>query len=296
MRKDIKNTKRSHVTAGVTAVALLLAFIPWSSTVAFQAVVSADRETQVFSPRPAYVRMVHVSDNTQVKTGDVLIELTSPDLDFEVTQTQRQIALLEARRARIAGDQQDRLYSDVIMSELQGQRQKLSGLHREQDLLTIRAPFSGVITEVDDDIAAGQWIDHITPIARIVAPGAVQVRGYVDENDAWRLESDDHATFIPEDPLMSRQTARLKEISKAGAHRLDVPYLASLYGGDVASERNADGEIIPRSGQYLVRLAMNDTPWQRAVRGTVHLTGKPESFAAAVWRRVLQVVVRESGV
>ncbi len=296
MRQDIRKQKRSLITAGVTATLALLAFIPWSGSVSFQAIVASDHETQIFSPRPAYVRMVHVIDDKKVTKGDVMIELNSPDLDFEMTQTQRQIALLEARRARIAGDSEDRLYLDVILSELDAQRQKLSGLHREQDLLTIRAPFSGTVKEVDDDISAGQWIDHITPIARVVAPGSLEARGYVDENHAWRLGTDNNATFIPEDPLMDRQSAKLVEISKAAAHRLDVRYLSSIYGGEVASERNADHEIVPRSGQYLVRLTLDEVPWQRAVRGTIHLTGKPESFATAVWRRVLQVLVRESGV
>ncbi len=296
MRQDIQKTKRSLVTACLACFLALFVFVPWSGGVAFQAVVTAEHETQVFSPRPAYVRMVHVIDDKQVAKGDIIIELISPDLNFEMTQTQRQIDLLEARRARIAGDSEDRLFLNVILSELESQRQKLSGLHREQDQLTIRAPFSGMIKEVDDDISAGQWIDHNTPIARVVAPGSLEARGYVDENDAWRLQPDNSATFIPEDPLMDRQAAKLVEISKAGAHRLDMRYLSSIYGGDVASERDADDEIIPRSGQYLVRLALNEVHWTRAVRGTIHLAGKPESFAAAAWRRVLQVVVRESGV
>lgn len=296
MRQDIQKTKRSVITASVLATLALLAFVPWSGTVSFQAVVSADRETQIFSPRPAYVRMVHVIDDKIVDKGDIMIELTSPDLDFEVTQTQRQIALLEARLARIAGDHEDRLFTDVIQSELKSQREKLVGLDREQNLLTIRAPFAGIVKEVDHDISAGQWIDHATPIARVVEPGHLEARGYVDEDNIWRLEADDTAQFIPEDPLMQKQSATLIEISKAGVGQLDVPYLSSIYGGDVASERDKDDAIIPRSGQYLVRLAVANVPWQRAVRGTIHLAGKPESFAASVWRRVLQVLVRESGV
>lgn len=296
MRQDIKKTKQSLVTGCLVLFFALLAFVPWSSSVKIQAVVSADLETQVFAPRPAYVRMVHIKDDNVVSKGDVLMELESPDLKFEMTQTQRQIDLLEARRARVAGDLEDRLYLNVILSELDAQRQKLAGMHREQDQLTIRAPFSGTIKEVDYDISAGQWIDQITPIARLVAPGKLEARGYVDENDAWRLQSNDTAIFVPEDPLMSRQSAKLVEISKAGTSNLDLYYLASIFGGDIASERNADDEIVPRSGHYLVRLALNDAPWSRSVRGTIHLDGKPESFAAAVWRRILQVIVRESGV
>lgn len=296
LRQDIAQTKRSMITAGVVAVIALLAFVPWSGTVSFQAVVAADTEMQIFSPRPAYVRKVHVADDQHVSKGDVIVELSSPDLDFEITQTQREIALLEARRARIAGDREDRLYLDVIVSELAAQQNKLAGLRKEQDLLSVRASFGGRVTEVDDEIKTGQWINNETPIARIVAPGHVEARGYVSENNAWRLDTNNDATFVPEDPLMARKSAQLIEISKAGVNRLDLPYLASLYGGDVAAERNADDQVVPREGQYLVRLSINEATWARAVRGTIHLAGKPESFAAAAWRRVLQVLVRESGV
>lgn len=296
MRTDILQTKRSWITGGVVAAMLLVAFIPWSGTVTFQAVAAAERETQVFSPRPAYVRMIHVVNDKRVDKGDVIAELASPDLDFEITQTQREIALLEARQARIAGDIQDRLFSEVIASELSSKRQQLEGLRREQRLMMVRAPFTGTIKELDTDISAGQWIDHVTPIARIIAPGAVEARGYVDENNAWRLGEDNGALFVPEDALMEKTTGTLTEISKVGVDRLDLPYLASVFGGDVAAERNRDGTVVPRNGQYLVRLTLDNANWPRATRGTVHLSGKSESFAAAVWRRVLQVVVRESGV
>lgn len=296
MRKDIVKTNRSLITASVVALILMLAFMPWNGTVAIQAVASAKTETQVFPPQAAYVSKVHVREGQKVNKGFVVAELTSPDLNFEVTQTQKEIALLEARRARIAGDRRDRLKLDIILSELDAKKNKLDGLKRELNLLTLRAPFTGVIKDLDVDLTVGQWINQDTAIARLVAPGTLEARGYVDENDAWRLEQNDLATFIPEDPLVATRSARLVEVSKVGVNNLDLPYLASVYGGEVASELNADNEIVPRRGQYLVRLALDESGWERSLRGTVHLAGKPESFAAAAWRRVLQVIVRESGV
>lgn len=295
LRRDIVKTKRALVTAAIAACLIILALVPWRSTVTFQAVASADKETQIFAPRSAYIEQINYVTDQVVSAGDVLAKLASPDLDFEVTQTKRKIDLLKARQARIAGDPEDRLFAPVIDSELEAQRNKLAGLRRESELLTIRAPFAGIVKDNDHDISAGQWIDNLTPLARLVAPGRVVARGYVNEDHVWRLEQKNAATFIPEDPLMAAQSATLVEISKAGAHRLDLPYLTSVYGGDVASERNADDEIVPRRGHYLARLRLDEASASRAVRGTIHLAGKPESFAAAAWRRVLQVLVRESG-
>lgn len=296
MRNEICQTKRSLITASVLAILAILALVPWNSTISFQALASAQTEQQVFAPTPAHVARVFIQNDQHVERGDILAQLTSPDLNFNLTQTEREIALLEARFARIAGDREDRLLANIITSELAAAKQKLSGLQKEQAQLTIRAPIAGTVKDVDSDLANGQWIDRKTPIARIVVMDKLQAVGYINEDNIWRVQTNDTAKFIPEDFILPAQDGHLLEIAKAGASRLDVSYLSSVYGGEVASERDPDGNLVPRKGQYLVRVALDPSPLQRAVRGTIHITGKPESFAASLWRRVLQVLVRESGV
>lgn len=118
--------------------------------------------------------------------------------------------------------------------------------------------------------------------------------GYVSENDIWRMRDGAAAIFVPEDPLGERRTGSIFEIVRSGLRVVDLPYLASVYGGAVQSDRHEE-EIRPRSGQHLVRVALTGPAVDRVVRGSLLLTAQRESFAAAAWRRVLQVLVRESG-
>ena len=104
------------------------------------------------------------------------------------------------------------------------------------------------------------------------------------------------AVFVPEDPLLAKRSGRLLEVAVAGSRTIDIAYLASVYGGAVPADRDEGGELRPRSGRYRVTVELEGAPLDRAVRGTLHLEGRPESLAAAFWRRLLQVLVRESGI
>jgi putative peptide zinc metalloprotease protein len=296
MRSEILANRRSHITALALCALLLLALIPWRSSISFQAVATAETELQIFAPRPALIKSANLHDGAVVEAGDILLRLHAPELAFERRKTELEVAHLIARRDRIAGDPEDRLYIDIIEGELQAKQEELRGLKREQDRLTIRAPFAAIVKDLDPEIAVGQWVDNASPLARLVEPGAIRAKGYIDEEQVWRVADADTAVFIPEDALLEKAPAKVKLISKAGVTHLDVPYLASVYGGDIASDKDRDGTIVPRSGHYLVEASIKDASWQRAIRGTMQIDGQPESFAAAAWRRILQVLVRESGV
>lgn len=129
-----------------------------------------------------------------------------------------------------------------------------------------------------------------------VNPKRGEVHGYVSENDVWRISAGGTATFVPEDPLMARRHGRVAEVVQTGMRTVDLPYLASIYGGSVASDKLSDNEIRPRSGHHQVRIELAGPAVDRTVRGTPHLSGARESIASALWRRILQVLVRESSV
>ncbi len=296
MRDEIVKTRRTQLTAVVVGLLLLFTFLPWSGTVRFPAVMIAERQTTLYTPRPAQIAEVHVKEDEVVEKGKVLAILKSPELEFDYKQAQRKIALLRARLARIAGDREDRSEREIILSEIDSKTQKLVGLRKEREQLTIKAPFAGTVRDVDPELAPGQWINNQRPIASVIAPDPLEATGYVDEDDLWRVDVGQDAVFIPEELLLNRHEGQLIEVAKAGAQTLEYPYLASVYGGAIASEKEQDGQIRPRSGYYLVRVALNGQAPHQVARGTVHVTGKPESIAASAWRRILQVLVRESGV
>ena len=216
-----------------------------------------------------------------------------PDIEYEIAQLLRKIALTETRLDRIAGDEIDRSARVVLLGELERHKATLAGLRREQIRLVVLAPHDGIVRDLDPYLAIGEWISDTTPMFRVVRQLGTIARGYVSEDDVWRLREGAHATFISEDSLTARRTGRLVEIAQFGAHSLELPYLSSVLGGAVPSDRYGENEILPRQGRHPVRIALGGAPMDRVVRGTLHLDAKAESFAAAMWRRLLQILVRE---
>lgn len=294
MRKEIVRTGRSLVTAAVFAGLVAALLVPWSGTVRLQAVIVADVETQVFAPRPARIEAVRLVDEAIVMPGQTLAVLSAPDLEHEAGQTKRRIELLRLRLDRIAGDDTDRADRTVLEGELARHRANLAGLEAERRRLVVRAPHAGVTRDVDRDLLAGEWIDDTVPLARIVQGAASEAKGYLMEEDLWRVEVGALAVFVPEDPLMERMEGKVAEVVGTGTRTIDLIYLASVYGGAVPSDRSAE-EVRPRSGRHLVRVRLDAPMARRTVRGTLHLEARRESIAAAMWRRTLQVLVREAG-
>lgn len=295
MRNEIASKRRSLVTGAAVLLALAGLFVPWSGTIATQGIAIADNQYRFFAPKPARIESVAIKDDQQVSVGDVAFMLSAPDLDREVIQARRRIELLEVRLARIAGDESDRANRLVLEGELARERSNLSGLQKELDRLVVKVPSSGIIKDLDPDLRPGEWIGDTKPLARLVGQGAPQVVTYVDEQDVRRLVRGGLATFIPDDPLQPTLEGSVIEIAPAGARTLEYVQLASVFGGSIPSDREPGGEVKPRSGRHLVRIALSGQSLNKAQRGMVRMGAEPESIATAIARRVLQVLVRESG-
>ncbi len=235
-----------------------------------------------------------MTDEMTVHVGQTILALDAPELNHEVAQTKRQIELTRLQLDRVAGDPADLSNRMVLEGELARHRTTLAGLEAEQQRLIVIAPHDGTARDVDQDLQAGEWIDVDTPIARIVDSAWTEVQGYLSENDIWRVNGGADIVFVPEDPSLARRQGRVVEVVQTGIKAVELPYLASVYGGAVASDKNAENEIKPRAGYHLIRVALDGPAVDQAMRGTVHLSGKAESLFAAMWRRVLQVLVRES--
>jgi putative peptide zinc metalloprotease protein len=76
-----------------------------------------------------------------------------------------------------------------------------------------------------------------------------------------------------------------------------LPYLASIYGGEVPARKDVHGRVQAEQSVYRVELEVLDQtePVDQTVTGQLHVTGKTESLAERAWDRVVAVMIRESG-
>lgn len=295
MREEILATRRTRVTLALLGVVIVLVVVPWRGDVAFQAVVTASSEFVVFAPMPAHVESVELKEEALVEKGDRLITLFSPELERKLRQARLRLALIRLRLRRIAGDHRELPERLVLKGELGRGQEEIAGLEKEKARLVVLSPFDGVVRDVDVDLKVGQWIDAVSPVARIVAHGAPIARGYVDADALSRIGSGATATFIPEDPLRPALSGVVDEVVATGSHAIEWSDLSSVYGGAIASDAMPDGSLQPRSGRHLVRVNLDAPTAGQTTRGTLHINGRRESVAAAVWRQVLRVLVREVG-
>ncbi|MGH8657095.1 MAG: HlyD family efflux transporter periplasmic adaptor subunit [Gammaproteobacteria bacterium] len=296
MRSTAIKTRRFVVIATLVCALLALAFIPWSGRVSFPAILQSAQYATVYAPEPGRIIDVIAKRNQEVKAGDTLLILDSPQLEQEFVLTAKKVEVHRLRFHRFASNPEDLANMHVALRQWTAESSRLAGLEKKRRKLTIRAPISGVITDVADALHRGRWINQKLALAFVVEPTSAELSGLVSETDLTRLKVNQPARFLPDDPKQRPLNARLVEIGEAGINRFELPYLASVYGGKIAVRRDAKDELVPESSVYHIRLAvLNAIPPDRVVRGVVNVAGKPRSFAKRMYDVIASVLIRESG-
>jgi len=226
--------------------------------------------------------------------------LKSPQLEKKLTLANERQALLESRIDRSGSDDQDRASLIVLTNELNSVREEILGLQRVAEQLTLRAPFDGLIADMDTEIHKGLWVNTKTPMAILQASQGVRIKGYVSEKNLFRFGSGANAKFIPDNLELPSVETVVRDVALASAEQLDEPYLALRFGGSIATEEGGDKAVLkPIEANYSVAMVpanqQADVP-ALAIRGVSIISGEPESFYTRVKRQVLKVLVREMGV
>ncbi len=295
-RQDI-SLPRTRVTLALTGAILLALLVPWSGAVTLPAVYEASDVVPVFPQRPALVSSIAVVSGQTVRVGDVLIETRSPDVENELLTTEIKISATKLRLARVGRDDEDRAERLVLLKELDAQQSKRDGLLAEQRALIIRSPVAGQILELDLELHAGRWLGRGDRLALVGARQRHVLKGYLDESSLVRVAEGASGHFIPDDPQQPRIPVHLQSIAQAGAAAIEIPALASVYGGRIPVEADQQQRLIPLAAQYLADLTPDDAvaPQGQVIRGVVHLDGRRESLLIRGWRQIARVLVRESG-
>jgi putative peptide zinc metalloprotease protein len=209
------------------------------------------------------------------------------------------MALLEQRAlefqiARLHASDESREQTVIVSSRLARARETVASLERQQQQLTIRAPFSGRIVDLDPDISDGLWLDNKQPLARLVSDQKARVKGLITDADVARVIRGAHATFVADDAAKPKHPAIVESIAQSSDGRLSEPVLADLYGGEVAAS-DEGGELVTSSGWFEVRLTSQHPAPPQLIRGVIHIDAEGVSPFMLAWRRIAQVLVREQG-
>ena len=271
--------------------------VPWNTRVVVPAVMQAADYAVLYPPAPAEVVAVHAVEGQEVEAGAPLFELRSPELDYQIAQTEREIALRQLRILRQAASAEDRDRAAAVQQELASYMAALVGLRGQRDRLVVRAPLAGHVVDLDETVRPGLWVGERYRFGQIIATGSAAIRGYAAGADLDRLNPGAEGWFYPDDPLRPAVPVTVATIDRVDAAVIDLPQLASVYGGPVPVRPERDGRLVPEGSHYRVTLRPRDEaalPAQ-SIAGTVRIEGPAHSYLDRAWRAVAAVVIRESG-
>jgi putative peptide zinc metalloprotease protein len=279
------------------ALLLTLTFIPWSSRVAIPGVLYARSYATLYPPASGRIVAVSVRPGQHVRKADTLLILESPKLAKDAALVQTQVDQLDFRQQRQAGYADDRAQGQVIAESLKAKLAELDGLAERQRNLLLQSPIDGVVVDRADSLYPGRWINEKLAVAYVIDPQDAAIAALAPVEDLNVLAVGQEALFIPNDVTRSARRARVTEIRDVDEQDFSLPYLASIYGGEVPARKDARGHIQAEQSVYRVELEVLDQtePVDQTVTGQLHVTGKTESLAERAWDRVVAVMIRESG-
>lgn len=297
---------RARCTLGVLLALLVLAAIPWRSRVEAPALLRSARQAQLVAPVGARIERLSATAGQRVRAGEPLFSLSAPALEHELAGLARRIRVLQWQSAFQPMLAETAGGAPVAQRELQAAQARHALLARQRAQLEIVAPFDGLLAELAEPLAAGEWVPAGEWLGTLAAPDDMLVEAWVAEADLERLRVGDSARFLAEDPGVRAVTLRVRDIAATATRRLGgVPELASPNGGAIAATPAQGGDPtpegrawVPEQAVYRVRLAPEvpgAMPRPQVLRGAVLIEGAPMSLMLRVWRRVAAVLVRESG-
>ena len=296
--RDRISWNRNTVISLMLLLLLVFALIyPISTSVRVPAVLKYATYTQIHAPNPARVQDVYVSKGERVESGQRLITLVSPELDYNEEQAQLRVITLKEHMLRQSTHAELLETQQVVEQQLVEAMTELDGFRREQAQLQVTAPYSATVIQWDPDVHPGRWVNENLRLGLLVDENTAAIQGYVEEKDVGRLTVGRDGRFYPDNLDQDPLDVRLMSIDQVNASSLEEPYLASVYDGPVPVNRADSGELVSNSSLFRLHLALQSTlsGVPQITRGSVLLDGEPESLLQRIWRFVSAVLVRESG-
>ncbi len=288
------NTMRSLL---VLACIVYVLAVPWKESLSVPATLSAIREQQISTPFSSTITREFAGAMKKVRGGETLLQLSSPEMEQQIRQVRT-----SAEISRWQVDQQTfdkRLLSqgNVPRRRFEADIAELSGLNDVMNQLTVRAPFDGIVVSRNDELTPGLWLSRKEPLYVIADTSMNRVDGYVRERELQRIRVGAAARFIPDALEYGVYKCRVAEIDRVNIATIDEPFLASTYGGPIASRNDANGVATPESPVFRVRMD-NCFPGESPMiklRGVAHIKAEKRSKFIELIKNYYALAIREIG-
>jgi putative peptide zinc metalloprotease protein len=274
-------------------IAFLL--IPFDLTVNTQGMLRPEKSLNVMATRAAQVTKLPPSIGSPVEMGEKIIGLSVPELEKKIHQLETRVDVLNRQFGSSGFDLKTINQQPIFKEQLISAKNELDGLTKEYEKLNRKAPFSGVIADVDPDLFLGEWVPKSFSLVTLITDKDWIVDCYVEEDDLRRLDLGSWGRFIPDAPGLKGLGLSVISIEKDATRILTEGALSSVAGGEILV-RPQNNKLIPERAIYRVRLKVDGHPPKIStgyIRGRVVILAWPKSILGDAIRNGLAVFIKE---
>lgn len=193
---DLWNSRlvRSAIATALLAGIVLFFLSPTELTILAQGTLQPSEQRFVFAPADGYVDKIHIADGQRVQAGEIIVSLSSPQLQLQINQISAEIGIVDQKRDGLnlainqlkQADDPANLTGSRLVGEVQELEAKRTNLleqkkllDREQERLQLRSPIDGnVIAWEVENYIENRPVRRGDTLLRIAA---------LDKN--WQIES-----------------------------------------------------------------------------------------------------------
>jgi putative peptide zinc metalloprotease protein len=282
--------KRSTATMG--AVALLIALVPWGYQVHGHGLAQPTQTHVFYSPLPAML-LTEPPAAGLVEAGAPIFALAQPELAYRAAVAGASAEALNNQLRGLGGITDGEEKRAGLTNQFAMHNAEIQAQSDEAARLALTAPFAGVLTDLDPDLAAGVWVSPRQPLAMLVAPEKWQAELLIGQKDLERIEKNAPVRFYPEGGRLFPLAGTVVDIASARSTQLPHALLSSQHGGSVPVIPDQQG-LTPRDALYRVRVLLSDVPPDlKILRGEAVIEGRPESWLIEALKPILIVLIRE---
>jgi putative peptide zinc metalloprotease protein len=274
-----------------------LAFLPWPTRQSASALLKPVEVFPIHAPAGAQIVQLPWSEGSKVEAGQILLELTSPELQLRWRRAEARKERLQWQASNADVDAEQRQNQQVLQQQESTAESELASVQTDMALYAPRAPFAGILLDVNPELKPGVWVSNRERLGVLVKPDQWQVETWLDEEAVRRIKIGDRARFVTdalEGPALS---LKVTAIDLDATRVLPNGQLATRFGGSIVT-REKHGQLVPERAIYRVLLVGNkegiDTNLQ-SWRGQVVIDGQWEAPALSFMRSALTLIWREFG-
>lgn len=299
-RRDMRWNRRTVRSAVLASALLAWLVLPWHGGVSAPAVFGPMHAQGLYAPEASFVSFdaTLAHDGAIVHAGQVLAVLESPELAYRLKAAQAEEAQLRWQVEQQPFDAQLLHEGVALRKRWEAAHETVQGLQRQQQQLTLRAPFDGTLQSHGEGLSAGGWLRRGEHVYDVIGPGGVKGEAFVGEEDIGRIKAGDDARFVSAIAEQGALHCQVTAVDRVNVTVLDEPAIASPFGGPVPAQKQPNTQqLVPLNATYRVRLGQcqGATSLPREFVGTATIGDSHQSYA---WRALMQlaaIIEREAG-